>query len=156
MQAIPATTAFEKQENLGGRVRGPSPLVFQWLDFCLQPARATTFANDVFVGASPLAWSEKMVPAEEPAENSEKMGNSTYEESESAIDMDTNIVKGVPPDEVVAKSEFLEPLSDQGVADYQWLLSTPVEGVGWPGSFAEFVKGLAAGFRFQNPQGSRS
>lgn len=137
-------------------MRGPSPLVFQWLDFCLQPARATTFANDVFVGASPLAWSEKS--GAEALEGSVPGTGATQAEEKlkSVVNMDTNIVQGIPPDDVVAKSEFLEPLSDKGIADYQWLLSTPVDVEGWPSSFVEFVKGIAASLQFRNPQGSRS
>jgi len=153
VQAIPATTNFKESENVGGRVRGPSPLVFQWLDFCLQPARAMTFANDVFVGASPLAWSEKTGAAETLKDLVPEIG---AEKSKSVVNTDTNMVQGMAPDEVVAKSEFLEPLSDKGVSDYQWLLSAPVDVVGWPSSFSEFLKGIAASFRFRNPQGSRS
>lgn len=143
MQAIPAATAFEKSENVGGRVRGPSPLVFQWLDFCLQPARANTFVNDVFVGASPLAWSEKI-------------GAETLEKSKSAVSMDTNIVQGMPPDDVIAKSEFLEPLTEKALTDYQWLLSEAVEVEGWPSTFNEFLKGIALSLmEWRNPNGSR-
>eukprot|EP00897_Mesotaenium_endlicherianum_P006262 jgi/Mesen1/5664/ME000287S04923 len=54
--AIPATTKFASSASkVGGRVRGPSPLVSQWIDFCLQPARAAAFQQDVYVGSSPLA-----------------------------------------------------------------------------------------------------
>lgn len=151
--AIPATTTFKESENVGGRVRGPSPLVFQWLDFCLQPARALTFANDVFVGASPLAWSEKT----SVGDASEDLALGTgAEKSKAVVNMDTNVVQGLPPDEIVAKSEFLEPLSEKGISDYQWLLSAPVDVVGWPTSLAEVLKGIAASFQFRNPQGSRS
>ncbi|KAG0571130.1 hypothetical protein KC19_6G213100 [Ceratodon purpureus] len=154
--AIPAATAFDKTENIGGRVRGPSPLVFQWLDFCLQPARASTFVNDVFVGASPLAWTEKT--GAETSENSIPGTVSTTPEKKSkpVVNMDTNIVHGMPPDDVVAKSEFLEPLTEKGLTDYQWLLSEAVEVEGWPSTFNEFVKGIALTLnQWRHPDGSR-
>ena len=156
IQAIPAATTFEQSENVGGRVRGPSPLVFQWLDFCLQPARANTFVNDVFVGASPLAWSQKA-----GTETSETLvpGTSATPAGKtlnSVINIDTNIVQGMPPDDVVAKSEFLEPLSDKALTDYQWLLSEAVEVEGWPSTFNEFLKGIALNLMdWRNPNGSR-
>jgi len=78
------------------------------------------------------------------------------EKSKAVVNMDTNVVQGLPPDEIVAKSEFLEPLSEKGISDYQWLLSAPVDVVGWPTSLAEVLKGIAASFQFRNPQGSRS
>jgi hypothetical protein len=157
MQAIPAATTFEKSENVGGRVRGPSPLVFQWLDFCLQPARASTFVNDVFVGASPLVWSEK-TGADDTLENVVPGTGTTPEGNNSklVVNIDTNIVQGMPPDDVVAKSEFLEPLTDKALTDYQWLLSETVETEGWPSTFNEFLKGIAQSLmEWRHPNGSR-
>lgn len=157
MQAIPATTTFEKAENVGGRVRGPSPLVFQWLDFCLQPARATTFANDVFVGASPLTWSEKSET--EISENTflETGASQSGKKPKTVVTLDSNIVQGMPPDEIVAKSEFLEPLSDKALSDYQWLLSASVDVEGWPSTFNEYLKGIALSLmQWRNSDGSRS
>lgn len=155
--AIPATTTFEKAENVGGRVRGPSPLVFQWLDFCLQPARATTFANDVFVGASPLTWSEKSET--EISENTflETGASQSGKKPKTVVTLDSNIVQGMPPDEIVAKSEFLEPLSDKALSDYQWLLSASVDVEGWPSTFNEYLKGIALSLmQWRNSDGSRS
>jgi hypothetical protein len=37
--------------------------------------------------------------------------------------LDTNIVRGVPPPEILEKCEFLEPLSGKALEDYQWLVS---------------------------------
>lgn len=36
---------------------------------------------------------------------------------------DTNLVEGIPPKFCMEKSEFLEPLSDKGVSDYEWLFA---------------------------------
>lgn len=136
---------------MGGRVHGPSPLVFQWLDFCLQPARAVTFQKDVFVGASPLylSASEDHI-TETPTQSGNKLeqvrdqGTSSSEEKKVAANaggkIETNIVDGMPPQEIVAKSEFLEPLSEKAVADYQWLLLDTVDVQGWPSGIIEFIK----------------
>lgn len=37
--------------------------------------------------------------------------------------LETNLVRGVPPPEILEKCEFLEPLSDKALDDYQWLVS---------------------------------
>ena len=37
--------------------------------------------------------------------------------------LDTNLVRGVPPPEILEKCEFLEPLSGKALEDYQWLVS---------------------------------
>ncbi|CAM6010716.1 unnamed protein product [Sphagnum balticum] len=125
--SIPATTSI-KSEKVGGRVRGPSPLAFQWLDFCLQPARAETFKKkDVFVGASPLYLSQGTEVKLEA--NNNHGGN-----------IETNIVDGMPPVDIVAKSEFLEPLSEKAIEDYHWLLSHPVEVQGWPNGLVGLMK----------------
>ena len=138
---------------MGGRVHGPSPLVFQWLDFCLQPARAITFQKDVFVGASPLYLSERSVSKDHSTETPTQSGNKVEQVSNRGRSspgekkatnaggkIETNIVDGMPPQEIVAKSEFLEPLSEKAVADYQWLLLDTVDVQGWPSGIIEFIK----------------
>lgn len=163
-QAIPSTTTFARAENVGGRVRGPSPLTFQWLDFCLQPARAASFQNDVFVGASPLNFTETAEPENhEISVTSDTLTSdeiATLEKKEaddSRISIKTNIVQGMPPLDIIAKSEFLEPLSEKALADYQWLMSSPLDVQGWPNNLIEFVKGSFQGFlQWVNRQGTRS
>lgn len=51
--AVPATNKV-RSNKIGGRIRGPSPLVSQWINFCLQPARAQSFQQEIFIGASPI------------------------------------------------------------------------------------------------------
>lgn len=110
MQAIPAASSISKEE-LGGRVRGPSPLIHQWLDFCLQPQRALPFEEEILAGASPFSLDDTAVP------NSKKL-------SKNKPKLDTNLIAGVPPPDILTRCEFLEPLSDSASLDYQWLIAT--------------------------------
>ncbi|KAL9230744.1 hypothetical protein vseg_006056 [Gypsophila vaccaria] len=109
--AVPATTRCPQSENLGGRIRGPSPLIHQWLDFCLQPARELPFKQGVFPGASPSAL--EVLPSDASAVI-----------PKGAPKLETNLVAGIPPPEILSKCEFLEPLSEAALSDYRWLIST--------------------------------
>ncbi|KAL2901037.1 Spermidine/putrescine-binding periplasmic protein 1 [Bienertia sinuspersici] len=93
---------------LGGRIRGPSPLMHQWLDFCVQPARELPFKQGVFPGALPSTL--EGVPTEVLPKGAPKLP--------------TNLISGVPPPEILDKCEFLEPLSEAALSDYKWLIST--------------------------------
>ncbi|EEC77931.1 uncharacterized protein [Oryza sativa Japonica Group] len=107
--AIPSATKFQT-DRIGGRTRGPSPLINQWFDFCLQSARSLPFRQDVIPGASPL-FLEKPVP-EVPQERNKRKPK-----------LETNLVRGAPPLEILEKCEFLEPLSEKALDDYQWLIT---------------------------------
>lgn len=107
--AIPATSRFTT-DRIGGRVRGPSPLVHQWMEFCLQAARAMPFKQEVIPGASPSSLYG--VSIKEPTELTRGMPK-----------LDTNLIAGVPPANILDLCEFLEPLSDATSADYQWLIA---------------------------------
>ncbi|XP_074283174.1 uncharacterized protein LOC141607718 [Silene latifolia] len=109
--AVPATTRCPPSENLGGRIRGPSPLIYQWLDFCLQPARDLPFKQGVFPGASPTALENL------PSDPSKLL-------PKGAPKLVTNLVAGMPPPEILAKCEFLEPLSETALSEYRLLIST--------------------------------
>lgn len=76
----------------------------------MQAARAVPFKQEVIPGASPAALESASV--EEPNELKGKPK------------LDTNLIAGVPPPDILAKCEFLEPLSDSTLADYQWLISS--------------------------------
>ncbi|XP_063938828.1 uncharacterized protein LOC108199705 isoform X2 [Daucus carota subsp. sativus] len=106
--AIPAASEI-KNEKIGGRVRGPSPLVHQWLEFCLQSERALPFKEEVVPGASPSAL--EGTPVE-----------STVELHKNKPKLDSNLIGGAPPEEILKRCEFLEPLSDATLSDYQWLI----------------------------------
>ncbi|KAK9229943.1 hypothetical protein WN944_022909 [Citrus x changshan-huyou] len=58
--AIPAASRLETKQ-IGGRVSGPSPLIHQWIEFCLQTARALPFKQEVIPGTSPSALESTLV-----------------------------------------------------------------------------------------------
>ncbi|XP_021286443.1 uncharacterized protein LOC110418131 [Herrania umbratica] len=105
---IPAASRLET-DRIGGRVRGPSPLIHQWAEFCLQTARALPLRQGVIAGASPSAL--ESVPVKLPEEI-----------TKGKPKLDTNLVAGVPPPEILERCEFLEPLSDATLRDYQRLI----------------------------------
>ncbi|KAF6168788.1 hypothetical protein GIB67_012186 [Kingdonia uniflora] len=111
--AIPAASRFASKRN-GGRFRGPSPLVHQWIEFCLQAARALPFKQEVVPGASPSS-----LEVNSPFEASHDLLPSKDNEP----NFDTNLISGVPPPEILAKCEFLEPLSEASLNDYKWMLA---------------------------------
>ncbi|KAK9699082.1 hypothetical protein RND81_08G151700 [Saponaria officinalis] len=114
--AVPATTRCPTSENVGGRIRGPSPVIHQWLDFCLQPARGLPFKQGVFPGALPSAVEILPLDSSVP---------------KGAPKLETNLVAGIPPPDILANCEFLEPLSEAALSDYRWLISAmdkPVHG----------------------------
>ncbi|XP_052298210.1 uncharacterized protein LOC107174289 isoform X3 [Citrus sinensis] len=106
--AIPAASRLETKQ-IGGRVRGPSPLIHQWIEFCLQTARALPFKQEVILGASPSALESTLVKLPE-------------ELLEGKPSLDTNLIAGVLPAEILARCEFLEPLSEATLSDYEWLV----------------------------------
>ncbi|KDO38759.1 hypothetical protein CISIN_1g040870mg, partial [Citrus sinensis] len=93
--AIPAASRLETKQ-IGGRVRGPFPLIHQWIEFCLQTARALPFNTRVKLPEELL----KGKPS-----------------------LDTKLIAGVPPAEILARCEFLEPLSEATLSDYEWLVA---------------------------------
>ncbi|KZV19788.1 hypothetical protein F511_18787 [Dorcoceras hygrometricum] len=107
--AVPNVTSFVT-DQIGGRVRGPSPLVYQWIEFCLQPDRTLPFKVEIVVGASPISLDE---PLERPQER-----------HKGKPKLDTNLIANMPPADILSKCEFLEPLSEDALSDYQWLLSS--------------------------------
>ncbi|OIS97507.1 PREDICTED: uncharacterized protein LOC109232944 [Nicotiana attenuata] len=104
--AIPAASRIAT-DQIGGRVRGPSPVVHQWIEFCLQAER---FKDDVVPGASPNAL-------ESPVKVSEKL-------TRGRPKLETNLIAGVPPSDILAKCELLEPLPENALSDYQWLINS--------------------------------
>lgn len=107
--AVPNVTRLVT-DQIGGRVRGPSPLVYQWIEFCLQPDRALPFKEEIIVGASPISLDEPLAKPQEQRRGKPKL--------------DTNLIANVPPADILSKCEFLEPLSEDALSDYQWLLSS--------------------------------
>ncbi|CAN4075823.1 unnamed protein product [Withania somnifera] len=104
--AIPAASRIAT-DQIGGRVRGPSPAVHQWIEFCLQAER---YKDDVVPGASPNTL-------ESPVKVSEKLNR-------VRIKLETNLIVGIPPSDILAKCELIEPLPEKALSEYQWLINS--------------------------------
>lgn len=92
-------------------MRGPSPLIHQWIEFCLQPARSLPFTREVIPGASPSALEGTLV-------------REVKETKKDRTKLDTNLVSGVPLPEILSKCEFLEPLPEATLLEYRLLIDT--------------------------------
>ena len=77
----------------------------------MQAARALPFKQEVIPGASPSALESAQVKM--PAEFTKGKPR-----------LDTNLIAGIPPPEILARCEFLEPLSDSTLSEYQSLIGT--------------------------------
>ena len=95
-------------------MRGPSPLIHQWIEFCLQAARALPFKQEVIPGSSPSVLQSHLT--EVPVELTNGRPN-----------LDTNLIAGAPPPNILERCEFLEPLSNSALSDYHWLLANSQE-----------------------------
>ena len=91
----------------------------QWFDFCLQPARAEPFRQGVYAGASPLSY----VNDRELLKDDRDDRIITRVINSRGPNFDTNLIEGIPPKSSMEKSEFLEPLSDKAILDYEWLFA---------------------------------
>ncbi|XP_010540693.1 PREDICTED: uncharacterized protein LOC104814375 isoform X2 [Tarenaya hassleriana] len=106
---IPSVSGAET-EQIGGRIRGPSPIIHQWIEFCLQPARSLPFTQEVIPGASPSA-----IEGDHPVRLPE-------DTKKNKPRLDTNLVGGIPPPEILCECEFLEPLPDDTMSNYGKLI----------------------------------
>ncbi|XP_078440495.1 putrescine-binding periplasmic protein-like protein isoform X2 [Wolffia australiana] len=130
--AIPATTRFPNEEKAGGRVRGPSPMVHQWLEFCLQAARAAPYQQGVIPGAFPLTFDGAV-------------SVSSHKVNPGQPELDSNLVDGGPPPEILKKCEFLGPLAESSLAVHQSLVAGMVKsGRGWFGGILSLFPGRKA------------
>lgn len=107
--AIPAASRIAT-DQIGGRVRGPSPVVHQWIEFCLQAER---FKDDVVPGASPNALGSPVKVSEELTRGRPKL--------------ETNLIAGVPPSDILAKCELMEPLPEKALSEYRWLINSVLQ-----------------------------
>ncbi|KAH9753655.1 spermidine/putrescine-binding periplasmic protein [Citrus sinensis] len=98
--AIPAASRLETKQ-IGGRVRGPSPLIHQWIEFCLQTARALPFKQEVIPGASPSALESTLVKLPE-------------ELLKGKPSLDTNLIAGVLPAEILARWQLGQSITSLG------------------------------------------
>ncbi|CAA6659228.1 unnamed protein product [Spirodela intermedia] len=129
--AIPAAGRFPT-EKVGGRVRGPSPMVHQWMEFCLQAARALPYQQGVVPGASPLSLEGPLCMPPQ------RVGKGQPE-------LDTNLVGGAPPPEILSNCEFLEPLSEEASAEHRRLVGgMAASGQRWIGEAQDYLSSFLA------------
>ncbi|KAL0372006.1 UNVERIFIED_CONTAM: Spermidine/putrescine-binding periplasmic protein 1 [Sesamum calycinum] len=107
--AVPSASRLVT-DQIGGRVRGPSPLVEQWVEFCLQPERALPFKEEIIAGASPISLKSTV--------------EGPQERRNGRPELDTNLISNIPPAEILSRCELLEPLSEDTLSDYQWLIQS--------------------------------
>ncbi|KAH9753764.1 spermidine/putrescine-binding periplasmic protein [Citrus sinensis] len=98
--AIPAASRLETKQ-IGGRVRGAFPLIHQWIEFCLQTARALPFKQEVIPSASPSALESTLV----------KLPEELFKGKPS---LDTNLIAGVPPTEILARWQLGQSITSLG------------------------------------------
>ncbi|KAJ3680731.1 hypothetical protein LUZ60_017009 [Juncus effusus] len=116
LSVVPNTSKFNTNK-LGGRIRSPSPLIHQWMNFCLQKSRDLPFREMVIPGSSPLFLEGFQDENEGFQEKNEGYRN------DGKPKLETNLVDGIPPREILEKCEFLEPMSEKQLDDYNWLVS---------------------------------
>ena len=76
----------------------------------MQTARALPFKQKVIPGATPSALESTLVKLPE-------------ELLKGKPSLDTNLIAGVPPAEILARCGFLEPLSEATLSNYEWLVA---------------------------------
>ena len=76
----------------------------------MQTARALPFKQEVILSASASALESTRVKLPE-------------ELLKGKPSLDTKLIAGVPPAEILARCEFLEPLSEATLSDYEWLVA---------------------------------
>ncbi|KAH6556131.1 hypothetical protein KP509_1Z202600 [Ceratopteris richardii] len=117
--AIPAGNAILGKQT-GSRSCEKSPLIHQWLNFCLQPARSLPFRQGTFIGYPPFflnctsGKTRKIVPGD-------------FTDVVKGMVPDSDITDGMLPKDGLERSEMLEPLSEKALAEYRWLFSQATE-----------------------------
>ncbi|KAK4788203.1 hypothetical protein SAY86_019522 [Trapa natans] len=91
--AVPAASRLNTKK-LGGRVIGPSPLIHQWIEFCIQTARALPFLQTVLPGAIAPSIDGTLLNAPGDISNAKQPK------------LDTNLIGGVAPPEIRSRANF--------------------------------------------------
>lgn len=79
----------------------------QWIEFCLQAER---FKDDVVPGTSPNTLGSSVKVSEKLTRGRPKL--------------ETNLIAGVPPSDILAKCELIEPLPEKTLSEYRWLINS--------------------------------
>lgn len=111
-------------------------MVNQWMEFCLQAARAIPYQQGVVPGASPLTLEGPLCMPPQGV-------------GKGQPELETNLVGGAPPPEILSNCEFLEPLSEEASAEHRRLVGgmAAASRQGWIGgaqdSLSSFLARLA-------------
>lgn len=101
----------------------------------MQAARALPFKQEVIPGAAPSAL--ESTPVEMPKDL-----------LKGKPKLDTNLTVGVPPPEILARCEFLEPLSDDALSDYEWLINGMQKPrPAWTSRIQQYISSLIGDFQ---------
>lgn len=65
-----------------------------------------------------------MVPGASPSLLQGHSANVSVEFKKGRPRLNTNLIEGAPPPDIVERCEFLEPLSNSTVSDYHWLIAS--------------------------------
>lgn len=114
-------------KKLGGRLKGPSPLISQWMDFCLQPSREAALARDAFSAFSPLVLTREPLPKDASHENLKR--DASKEAHKQAV-KDLAALRALGLDGALQHSPipegsaFLGPMSASLQEDYKWVVQS--------------------------------
>lgn len=114
-------------KKLGGRLKGPSPLISEWFDFCLQPSREVALARDAFAAFSPLSLAREQ-PQRDPAHENLKREASKEAHKQAITDLAALRTVGtdgaLPHSPIPEGSSFLGPMSETLQEDYKWVVES--------------------------------
>lgn len=65
-----------------------------------------------------------MIPGASPSLLQVHSANLPVELTKGRPRLNTNLIDGAPPPDIIEKCEFLEPLSESTLSDYRWLLAS--------------------------------
>ncbi|CAI5962921.1 unnamed protein product [Closterium sp. NIES-64] len=153
--AVPATARYNIPKA-AWRNRGPSPLIGQWMKFCLQPARAVPLEREIFSAFSPTVLPDclplaPMLPADDSSINAASTSGSSTKGSTSRATNTSNSntssssstttttatassssssssARGLPAAGILAASEFVEPLDGATQAELNQVLLGDTKG----------------------------
>ncbi|GJP41209.1 hypothetical protein CLOM_g883 [Closterium sp. NIES-68] len=155
--AVPATARYNIPKA-AWRNRGPSPLIGQWMKFCLQPARAVPLQREIFSAFSPtLLPSSHPLLAMDPADKASTKAHSTTTSTTTSPSSTTGPSSttspsstsssdgsGLPAPAILAVSEFLEPLDGRAQEELNVVLQGGERGEGGQGKQGRVRQALEA------------
>lgn len=71
-----------------------------------------------------MPFKQEVIPGAAPSALESTLVEVPKDFTEGKPKLDTNLIAGVPPREILTRCEFLEPLSDTTLSDYKWLIES--------------------------------